>query len=135
PDDVGYGFDNIGDVLSLPPLLMEKYLAAAEKILDRAIVSEDRHRPKARRFDARAMQVSGGASPDGDMMTIFANGEGVQPVEIAQAGKYLLRVRAAGEQAGNEPARMSLKVDDRLIRVYDITALRKTPQIIEEKVE
>lgn len=31
-DDVGYGFDNIGDVLTLPPLLMEKYLAAAEKI-------------------------------------------------------------------------------------------------------
>lgn len=31
-DDVGHGFDNIGDVLSLPPLLMEKYLAAAEKI-------------------------------------------------------------------------------------------------------
>ncbi len=31
-DDVGYGFDNIGDVLSLPPLLMEKYLAAAEEI-------------------------------------------------------------------------------------------------------
>ena len=24
-DDVGYGFDNIGDVLSLPPLLIEKY--------------------------------------------------------------------------------------------------------------
>jgi len=37
-DDVGYGFDNIGDVLSLPPLLMEKYLATAEKILSRAIV-------------------------------------------------------------------------------------------------
>jgi cytochrome c553 len=35
-DDVGYGFDNIGDVLSLPPLLMEKYLAAAEKIVDEA---------------------------------------------------------------------------------------------------
>jgi hypothetical protein len=35
-DDVGYGFDNIGDVLSLPPLLMEKYLAAAEKVVDRA---------------------------------------------------------------------------------------------------
>src|SRR5947207_10024776 len=32
-DDSGYGFDNIGDVLSLPPLLMEKYLAAAEKIV------------------------------------------------------------------------------------------------------
>src|SRR5438094_2465760 len=32
-DDSGYGFDNIGDVLSLPPVLLEKYLAAAEKIL------------------------------------------------------------------------------------------------------
>lgn len=31
-DDVGYGFDNIGDVLALPPILMEKYLAAAETI-------------------------------------------------------------------------------------------------------
>ena len=37
-DDVGYGFDNIGDVLSLPPMLMEKYLAAAEEIGQRTIV-------------------------------------------------------------------------------------------------
>src|SRR5207248_2527672 len=36
-DDVGYGFDNIGDVLSMSPLLMEKYLAAAEKIAQAAI--------------------------------------------------------------------------------------------------
>jgi mono/diheme cytochrome c family protein len=35
-DDVGYGFDNIGDVLSLSPLLLEKYLAAAEKIAEMA---------------------------------------------------------------------------------------------------
>ena len=33
-DDVGYGFDNIGDVLSFQPILLEKYLAAADKILD-----------------------------------------------------------------------------------------------------
>ena len=31
-DDSGYGFDNIGDVLSLSPVLMDKYLAAAERI-------------------------------------------------------------------------------------------------------
>jgi hypothetical protein len=37
-DDVGYGFDNIGDVLTLPPLLFEKYLAAAEAIAEKAIV-------------------------------------------------------------------------------------------------
>ncbi|MEZ6134548.1 MAG: DUF1592 domain-containing protein [Pirellulaceae bacterium] len=34
-DDVGNGFDNIGDVLSIPPILLEKYLEAAETIADR----------------------------------------------------------------------------------------------------
>lgn len=43
-DDVGYGFDNIGDVLSLSPLLLEKYLAAADKIIDEAF-----RNPEARR--------------------------------------------------------------------------------------
>ncbi len=37
-DDVGYGFDNVGDVLSLPPLLMERYLVAAERMAARVIV-------------------------------------------------------------------------------------------------
>ncbi len=36
-DDVGYGFDNIGDVLSMPPILLEKYLAAAQDIVDHAV--------------------------------------------------------------------------------------------------
>ena len=35
-DDVGYGFDKIGDVLSIPPLLIEKYLAAADRAVDEA---------------------------------------------------------------------------------------------------
>jgi hypothetical protein len=43
-DDVGYGFDNIGDVLSLSPLLLEKYLSAAEKVVDLAFKDD-----KARR--------------------------------------------------------------------------------------
>ncbi len=37
PDDIGYGFDNIGDVLSFSPLLAEKYIAAAEKIVAEAV--------------------------------------------------------------------------------------------------
>ena len=36
PDDSGYGFDNIGSVLTLSPLLMEKYLQAAEAIVAQA---------------------------------------------------------------------------------------------------
>ncbi len=37
PDDSGHGFDNNGDVLTLSPLLMEKYLAAAETIVEQAV--------------------------------------------------------------------------------------------------
>jgi len=39
-DDFGYGFDNIGDVLTLSPTLMEKYLAAARKVARLAIEGE-----------------------------------------------------------------------------------------------
>jgi hypothetical protein len=37
PDDSGNGFDNNGDVLTISPLLLEKYLSAAETIVDRAV--------------------------------------------------------------------------------------------------
>ncbi len=37
PDDTGNGFDNIGDVLTVSPLLLEKYLQAAETIVERAV--------------------------------------------------------------------------------------------------
>ncbi len=37
PDDTGYGFDTIGDVLSISPVLMERYLRAADQIADSVI--------------------------------------------------------------------------------------------------
>lgn len=36
-DDSGYGFDNIADVLSVSPVLLEKYMAAARKIARAAV--------------------------------------------------------------------------------------------------
>jgi len=36
-DDTGYGFDTIGDVLTISPLLMEKYLEAAQEVVNDAI--------------------------------------------------------------------------------------------------
>lgn len=37
PDDTGYGFDTIGDVLTLSPMLLEKYLDAANTIISKAV--------------------------------------------------------------------------------------------------
>jgi len=36
-DEIAYGFDTVGDALSLPPLLLERYLDAAEAVMQRAI--------------------------------------------------------------------------------------------------
>ena len=51
-DDTGYGFDNIGDVLSISPVLMEKYMTAAEKIVQRAIVTDRSVKPTVLRYSA-----------------------------------------------------------------------------------
>jgi mono/diheme cytochrome c family protein len=36
-DEIAHGFDTVGDALSLPPLLLERYLDAAEAVMQRAI--------------------------------------------------------------------------------------------------
>jgi hypothetical protein len=36
-DDTGYGFDNIGEVLTVSPLLLEKYMQAADAIVQQAV--------------------------------------------------------------------------------------------------
>ena len=47
-DDSGYGFDNNGDVLSLSPALMERYLTAAERVARAALFGPDAPGPGAR---------------------------------------------------------------------------------------
>ncbi|HLF94860.1 MAG TPA: DUF1592 domain-containing protein [Planctomycetota bacterium] len=133
-DDVGYGFDNIGDVLSLPPLLMEKYFAAAEKILDRALVSTDRLKPKSRRLNADALQGPAGGNSETGMRVLFANGEVYGTVDVAQSGQYLVRIRACSDPAGNEPARMAIKVDAQVVKTIDVPAPRAKPQVYEERL-
>src|ERR1039458_7259087 len=39
PDDTGHGFDNIGDVLTLSPMLLEKYLVSAVKNICQDVAS------------------------------------------------------------------------------------------------
>src|SRR5207249_10881755 len=41
PDDSAYGFDNIGDVLGMSPVLLERYMDAAGKVSALAIGDPD----------------------------------------------------------------------------------------------
>jgi hypothetical protein len=66
-DDSGYGFDNIADVLSLSPLLMENYLNAAEKIARQAVFGPPPMRPSMTRYGAvRRGANSTGIAPGSD---------------------------------------------------------------------
>src|ERR1700722_13830345 len=51
-DDSGYGFDNIGDVLSLSPSQMERYVSAAEKIARTAVFGSEALSPTIVRLEA-----------------------------------------------------------------------------------
>jgi len=133
-DDVGYGFDNIGDVLSIPPLLMEKYFAAAEKVLDQAVQTPEQFRPRTRRLEAKSMQIAGGGQAEGETVCMFGNGEMQETVEVFLGGTYVFRIRASGDPAGGEPPRMSLRVDGKEQKVVDVTAQRRDPRVYEERL-
>ena len=62
-DDSGYGFDNIGDVLSLSPGLMEKYLAAAEKVTRTALFGPEPLKPTLERCTTAGRRVIPNAQP------------------------------------------------------------------------
>jgi len=49
-DDSGYGFDNIGDVLSVSPMLLERYMSAARKIT-RLAIGDHTGRPDSQTYD------------------------------------------------------------------------------------
>ena len=103
-DDSGFGFDNIGDVLSVSPVLMEKYLNAATKIANRAIPSEALPRPTRVRYSPEH-------SPNDDGMALENR------FEFPAEGDYDLRVAVGGRK---EPFRIHLLLDGKEIKTADV---------------
>ncbi|MGB1924888.1 MAG: DUF1592 domain-containing protein [Rubripirellula sp.] len=106
-DDVGYGFDNIGDVLSLPPLLMEKYLDAAIAITGEAIYTPPA--PLLYEVEKQAGQLEGASRfARGSTAALASRGTVSLKVDLPFAGRFKLTVRARGDQAGDEPVKVEV---------------------------
>jgi hypothetical protein len=128
-DDSGYGFDNIGDALSLPPLLLEKYLSAAERLVDAAL-----ERPKVyqgpeveRQFETRDFRntLLGRRNRDEKKsQRLDSNGEIFVMAKIDKPGDYKVTIRAVQEEAGDQNARMVVKFGDREVGTFDVTTTR-----------
>jgi hypothetical protein len=118
-DEIGYGFDTIGDVLTVSPLLMERYLDAAEAVMERAIPSTPPPVVKRR----RQSQYTEPASPDVKRLMVAgfrrmstAGKDAIElgpinaPFEWEADGEYELRTTLYAAADAPQPVRVTLLV-------------------------
>lgn len=129
-DDTGYGFDNIGDVLSLSPIMLEKYLKAAENILDKAIVV-GLPKPPTTRFGAT--RLAGGTPYSGDARILVSNGEMFFNYNFPVDGEYYIYVRAYGQQGGPQPVKMAVRYAGKDLKQFDVREVADNPGTFEVK--
>jgi len=104
-DDSGDGFDNIGDVLTVSPVLMDKYFSAAQRIAQRAIAAEPLPKPIEKEYSLR-----------------FRNLRRLGPSNVEATHRldfdadYKIRVGMPGQRAADaKPVTLGLWVDGKLI--------------------
>jgi mono/diheme cytochrome c family protein len=117
-DDSGYGFDNIGDVLSVSPVLMEKYFNAATTIANRAIPSGALPRPTRMRYSPEH-------SPNDDGMALENR------FEFPAEGDYEFRVAIGGRE---DSFHLHLLLDGREIKTADVLIEKGKPRSYEVRL-
>lgn len=113
-DDSGYGFDNNGDVLSLSPSQMDRYLTAAERLARAAVFGPEKMQPTLVRLETSRRRIV-------PTMTIPASYD-VSGLSIPNSlhvthrfpteGSYLFRFRLDGlRPLGSEALHFALWID------------------------
>jgi mono/diheme cytochrome c family protein len=122
-DDSGYGFDNIGDVLSLSPVLMERYVRAAERLARTALYGVASLEPTIVRLSAGPRQITPEKVP-----TVEYDRTGLALPNALHAmhslpvdAEYRFKASLGGVRpAGSDPLPVSLWVDGTLIETREI---------------
>ncbi|MEE2637311.1 MAG: DUF1592 domain-containing protein [Acidobacteriota bacterium] len=114
-DDAGYGFDNIGDVLTVSPLHIEKYLSTARRI-SRLAVGTETPRAVVQRFAA----PRGSAEEDLDGLPPNVRGGVLFHQVFPFDAEYRLTVRVRGRRATGMPAPwLDLRVDGVRVHLFE----------------
>ena len=121
-DDSGYGFDNNGDVLSLSPSQMDRYLASAEKSARTAIFGPDILKPTLARHDVSGRRLvpttSVPASYDTSGLAIPNSLHATH--RFPADGEYLFRVRLDGVRPlGSEALHLAIWLDGTRVQALD----------------
>jgi cytochrome c551/c552 len=99
-DDSGHGFDNIGEVLTISPTLLEKYLSMARKV-SRLAVGDPGIKPGEERFQPRRMARSERVSDD---LPFYSRGGLSVQYYFPLDGEYLIRVKTPANVNIGAPA-------------------------------
>ena len=121
-DDVGEGFDNIGDVLTLPPLLLEKYLDAAFVIAELVASVESIQVLRQRRERGDLTAVGAVGLREGRHYFFTSHGVLSGEFTIERDGDYVLRIETGAEQAGDELAKVEFSIDGQRVHVAEVKA-------------
>jgi len=115
-DDTGYGFDNIGDVLSFSPVHLERYIAAAELVAGKAMPTAP-NEPDGTGFAMMDMLPRGKNVQQQRYFNPTASMSGA--MEVPRDGDYLIsvRLRATGS-VGDPPPKVAFLVDGVEVGVY-----------------
>lgn len=122
-DDTGYGFDTIGDVLSISPLHMEKYLEAASSIVESALPKGAAMQTPVRSFEGNRFREDGDEKQRADWLPFKGERKVSLKGEAPAKGVYLVSLDYAvrgSASATDQSARLELlvngkKVSDRTI--------------------
>lgn len=125
PDDSGYGFDNIGDVLTLSPAHLERYLEASRIALEMAVIPGDMPRPSTR-ISGRDMKGDGQRSEEGHYL--FTGGKAEFSFRPSRPGKYLVTVTACGTMGADVAPLMEFHADEKKLHEWSVDAPMDRPQ-------
>ena len=126
-DDAGYGFDNIADVLSLSPGLMEKYISAAEKVTRTALFGPPILKPTLTRLrsDGRRVRDTKTFPGDYDVTGLSLPNAFHAMYRVPVDGEYVIRAALAGlRPGGSEPIDVTLWVDDQIVQTIPFDSER-----------
>ena len=113
-DDSGYGFDNIGDVLSLPPVLMERYISAADKVVRTALYGVEVMKPTLARLNAGQRKIAERTEPlfEYDKTGLTLPNALHATHQFPVDGDYTFKLSLGGlRPAGSEPLEIELWID------------------------
>ncbi|MEZ6017230.1 MAG: DUF1592 domain-containing protein [Planctomycetota bacterium] len=136
-DPIGYGFEGVGEAQSLSDAEVELFLEAAEAVASRAIlVDAPGQRDGAalvRRIGPEQMHGAGVAA--GDLWSLYVSGVAGAEVPLPRPGRYRVRARVFGQQAGDEPVRLTLLVGDQESAAMDVPEGEDAPRLVEAELD